>query len=200
MTPDRMVRAACSLIEEHTIARKREGRPLFVAIDGGTGAGKSMLARGIQEKSGAVSIVRTDDFFRPLNEYPTASLAAEDLYELYFAWQRMRDEALIRLRRGETATYQKYDWSADRLLQWETVEPEEIVLVEGVYSSRPELRPMLDAVIVVEAPRAERLRRVLARDPNPTTDWITPWMKAEDWYLEKIRPQDTADLILPSTE
>jgi uridine kinase len=193
MTPDAMVRAACSLIE----ARKRDGERLFVAIDGGAGAGKSMLARGIQDQLGSVSVLRTDDFFRPLIEHPIASLPAEKLYELYFPWERMCDEALIPLHRGETAKFQRYDWSADRLLDWVSVEPAEIVLVEGVYSSRPELRPMLDAIIVVDAPRNERLRRVLARDPN-SGDWLTPWMSAEDWYLNQIRPQDIADLILLS--
>jgi uridine kinase len=196
MTPDAMVRAACSLIE----ARKRDGERLFVAIDGGAGAGKSMLARGIREHLKSVSILRTDDFFRPLNEHPIAQLSAEKLYELYFPWERMRDEALIPLHRGETARYQRYDWSTDRLLDWVSVEPAEIVLVEGVYSSRPEIRPMLDAVIVVEASRAERLRRVLARDPNGVDDWMTAWMSAEDWYLNQIRPQDAADLTLLSAD
>ena len=196
MTPDAMVRAACSLIE----ARKREGKRLLVAIDGGAGAGKSSLARGIRDQLGSVSVVRTDDFFRPLNEHPIAHLPAEKLYELYFPWERMRDEALMPLHRGETARYQRYDWSTDRLLEWISIESAEIVLVEGVFSSRPELRPMLDAVILVEAPRAERLRRVLARDPNSVDDWLTPWMFAEDWYLDQIRPQDTADLLLLSAE
>jgi uridine kinase len=195
MTPDEMVRAACSLIE----ARKTAGERLFVAIDGGAGAGKSMLARGIREHLESVSILRTDDFFRPLNEHPIAQLPAEKLYELYFPWERMCDEALIPLQRGETAKFQRYDWSADRLLDWVNVDPAEIVLVEGVYSSRPELRPMLDAIIFVDAPRDERLRRVLARDPNPS-DWLTAWMSAEDWYLNQIRPQDSADLLLLSAE
>jgi uridine kinase len=191
-----MVRAACSLIER----RKTEDKRLFVAIDGGAGAGKSMLARGIRDQLRSVSILRTDDFFRPLNEHPIVRMAPEKLYELYFPWQRMRDEALAPLRRGESAKFQKYDWSTDRLKEWVTVEPAEIVLVEGVYSSRPELRPMLDATIFVEAPGDERLRRVLAREPNTKGDWITPWMSAEDWYLNQIRPQDTSDLILLSAE
>src|SRR6266404_2565262 len=105
MNPDAMVRAACSLIE----GRKRDGKRLFVAIDGGTGAGKSMLARGIRDQLGLVSILRTDDFFRPLNEHQIARMAPEKLYELYFPWERMRDEALMPLHRGETAKYQRYD-------------------------------------------------------------------------------------------
>jgi uridine kinase len=196
MTPDSMVRAACSLID----ARKKEGTRLFIAIDGGAGAGKSMLARGIQAQRESVSILRTDDFFRPLNEYTIANLAGEKLYELYFQWERMRDEALIPLRRGETATYQRYDWSTDRLLEWETIKQTEIVLVEGVYSSRPQLRPMLDATIFVEAPRVERIRRIKSRNPNEPTNWLTPWLSAEDYYQTQIRPQDTADLILSSVE
>jgi uridine kinase len=196
MTPDSMVRGACSLID----ARKKEGTRLFIAIDGGAGAGKSMLARGIQAQRESVSILRTDDFFRPLNEYPIANLALEKLYELYFQWERMRDEALIPLRRGATATYQRYDWSTDRLLEWATIKPTEIVLVEGVYSSRPQLRPMLDATIFVEAPRVERIRRIKSRNPNEPTNWLTPWLSAEDYYQTQIRPQDTADLILSSVE
>ena len=196
MTPDEMLRAAISLIE----SRKKKDARFFVAIDGGTGAGKSTLAKEIRNRLGGVAILRTDHFFRPLNEYPVASLPPEELYEHYFPWERMRDEALIPIRRGETARHQRYDWSADRLLDWITVEPEEIVLVEGVYSSRPELREMLDVAIFIDAPRDERRRRVLARAPNSSSDWMTPWMAAEDWYFDHIRPRDTADLILPSTE
>jgi uridine kinase len=196
MTPDSMVCAACSLID----ARKKKRTRLFIAIDGGAGAGKSMLARGIQAQRESVSILRTDDFFRPLNEYTIAKLAPEKLYELYFQWERMRDEALIPLRRGKTAIYQRYDWSTDRLLEWETIKPTEIVLVEGVYSSRPELRPILDATIFIEAPRVERIRRIKSRNPNEPTNWLTPWLSAEDYYQTQIRPQDTADLILSSVQ
>lgn len=196
MTPDSMIGAAGSLIDR----RKKKGERLFVAIDGGAGAGKSTLAKGIRDQRAGVSILRTDHLFRPLNEYPAARLTPEQLYKLYFPWDRMRDEALIPLHRGETASYQRYDWSADRLLGWISVEPAQIVLVEGVYSGRPELRAMLDTVIFVDAPRDERLRRMLARGPNPFGDWMTPWMAAEDWYFEHIRLRDTADLVLLSAE
>lgn len=200
MKPVGMVSAACSLID----SRMKEGQRLFVAIDGGAGAGKSTLAKGIRDRRAGVSIIPTDHFFRPLNEYPAARLAGqrsyEQLYDLYFPWQRMRDEALMPMRRGERATYQKYDWSADRLLDWVSIEPIEIVLVEGVYSARPELRPMLDAVIFVDAPRQVRLTRMLARDADQPGDWMTPWMAAEDWYFEHVRPQNTANLVLLNTD
>ena len=195
MTPDEMVAAACALIEQHLTNRER----LFVAIDGCVGAGKSALAKGIRNSIGNVSILRCDHFYRPLNEYPAKALSPARAYELYFSWERMRNEALVPLRRGEEARYQRYEWAIDALGVWIVVGPSPIVLVEGVYSSRPELRELLDAIIFVDAPREVRLQRMFARGrlPNdPTNDWMIPWTVTEEWYIEHIQPRESADLIL----
>ncbi|MGC1676620.1 MAG: AAA family ATPase [Candidatus Binataceae bacterium] len=197
MNPDDMIAAARALIAQRRGGRER----VFVAIDGCAGAGKSTLAEGIRDSIGSVSIVRTDYFFRPLNEYPARTLTPAKAYELYFPWERMRDEAIEPLRRGETARYQRYDWNTDALGVWAIVEPHPVIIVEGVYSSRPELRELLDAIIFIEAPREVRRRRMLARaylDNDPDNDWMMPWMAAEDWYLEHVRPQESADLVLKS--
>jgi uridine kinase len=182
--------AACAAIRDAQIGRAT----IVVAIDGGAGAGKSTLAKGIRDRLGIVSILRADHFFLPLNEYP-APLAPDEAYRLYFPWERMREEALIPLRRGQAARYQRYDWETDRLSEWVIVEPNEIVLVEGVYSTRPELRPLIDLAIFVETPRDERRKRML---PCADTDneWLTPWMAAEDWYFANIRPAEHADLVV----
>jgi uridine kinase len=193
MNPDEMIAAACALVARRQASRER----VFVAIDGCGGAGKSTLARGVQDSMANVSIVRTDDFFRPLRQLSDTALEPSRAYELYFPWKRLRDEALAPLRQGKTARYQRHDWTRDALGEWVIVEPNPIVIVEGVYSSRPELRGLLDAIIFVDAPREVRRRRMLARGPEDS-DWMRPWMAAEDWYLERIRPQASADLILNS--
>ncbi|MGH7924361.1 MAG: uridine kinase family protein [Candidatus Binatus sp.] len=195
MSPDEAVQAACGLIESARAARPR----VTVAIDGGAGAGKSTLAHGIRDRLGAVSILRADHFFRPLNEDRSTRLAPEEAYLLYFPWQRMRDEALLPLRRGETARYQRHDWETDRLNQWIQLDSKEIILVEGVYSARPELRPFVDFAIFVDTPRAERLRRMVARGHlarDPKNDWLKPWMAAEDWYFSNVRPAEHARLVV----
>ena len=69
------------------------------------------------------------------------------------------------------------------------------VLIEGVYSTRTELRDLLDVAIFIDTPRDERLRRMLAR-PQDSTAWIDRWMAAEDWYLENIASQHHADLVI----
>jgi uridine kinase len=178
----------------------RVGRAMLVgAIDGGAGAGKSTLAKGARDRFGRVSILRADHFFRPLNEYPAARLPPHEAYQLYFPWERMRDEALLPLRRGQTAHYQRYDWETDRLNEWVTVEPNEVILIEGVYATRPELRPVIDIAVFVDTPRDERRKRMLARGHlrnDIGNDWLAPWMAAEDWYFANVRPAEHADLVV----
>ncbi|MHB8384256.1 MAG: uridine kinase family protein [Candidatus Binataceae bacterium] len=193
MTPDEMIAAACALIAQRQASRER----VFVAIDGCGGAGKSTLARGVSNSLANVSIVRADDFFHPLSQHLPGTPPPAKAYELYFSWERMRDEALAPLRQGKSARYQRHDWTTDALGEWVTIEPNPIVIVEGVYSSRPELRDLLDAIIFIDAPREVRRHRMLARDHHDG-DWMTPWMAAEDWYVEHLRPQEAADLILTS--
>ena len=149
MTPEEAVRAACAILNQRlTTAR------LIAGIDGAGGAGKSTLARGISEAfAGRVSIIRGDDFYRPLKAAQYSDLTPQHAYENYFDWQRLRDEALMPSREGNRARYRRYDWSTDALAEWIEIEPREIVLVEGVFSMRPGLRSLLDVAIFIETPR-----------------------------------------------
>ncbi len=192
MTLADAARAVCAALNE----RRASGGRLFAGIDGAGGAGKSTLADAVRDAMrGDASIIRCDDFYRPLIDTKYASLTPEQAYENYFDWQRLRDGALMPLRSGKPARYQRYDWSLDQLAEWIETEPREIVLVEGVYATRPELRRLLDLAIFVETPRAERMRRMRARGQD-SDSWIARWMVAEDWYLKNIDPASTADLVL----
>ena len=191
MTAAEAVRAGCAIINE-----RRAKRPLVVAIDGLGGAGKSTLANGIHDAfAGCVSIIRCDDFYRPLAGDESSRLTPEEAYEDYFEWRRLRDEALMPLREGKGARYQRRDWSTDRLDEWVEVESREIVIVEGVFSTRPELRPLIEVAIFIETPREERIRRMAVR-PQPSTSWMDQWMAAEDWYLAQVGPHRHADLVI----
>jgi uridine kinase len=199
MTAADAIRAACVIIESAPRAIPNDQRtdaPLIVGIDGAGGAGKSTLARGIDDaNAGRVSIVRCDDFYHPLTGAQNSRLTAEEAYEHYFDWRRLRDEALMALRSGQRARYQRYGWSTDRLAEWVEAEPREILVVEGVFSMRPELRPLLDIAIFIETPREERQRRMLARRQDSAA-WMARWMSAEDWYLEHVAPHRHADLVV----
>ena len=70
-----------------------------------------------------------------------------------------------------------------------------VLFVEGVYSSRPELREYADLVLWVTTSEEERVRRQAERGQNPSA-WIQRWMAAENYYLERIRPSDSAEVVV----
>ncbi len=155
--------------------------PLLVDIDGCSAAGKSTLARFIQTHLPAVSIVHGDDFYLVMGEQTRAALDATGGYELYYGWQRLEQEVLQPLRHGQPAHYQRYDWSTGRLGERVEVKPQGIILVEGVYTMRPELRAHYDTTIFVRTNFALRMRRQAERtDPS---DWVERWEAAEAFYV-----------------
>lgn len=157
----------------------------LVAVDGCGGAGKSTFAAGLSAALGGCPIVHTDDF------------ASWD--EPLQWWPRMLTEVLEPLSRGERATFRRYDWAARRLGDELVVEPEPVVIVEGVSSSRSEWSALLAFGIWVETPRGVRLRRGLDRDGEALLLQWEAWMAAEDAYVMRDRPEVRADVVVDGT-
>ncbi len=170
----------------------------LVAIDGLGGAGKSTLARLLEEQLSTlgwvVTVVKHDDFYLPSNqrENQQARTIGRD-----FDWERLRDQVLTPIREGRAAHYQRYDWETDALAEWHTITTSDVVLVEGVYTMRCELTNLYDLKIWVECPRAIRLVRGIARDGEKArTIWEQDWMPQEDDYVKTHLPHERADLSI----
>ena len=181
-----------SLVEGESVA----GRTTLVAVDGLGGAGKSTLAEQLLKALERSVVVNVDDFFRPMTAIERSELDPEDGYNQYFDWKRLRDYVLRPLGRELRARYRRYDWARGKLLaEWHVVEPGGVVIVEGVYSTRRELRPCFGVTIYVDTPREQRLARMLERGYSDLT-WVEHWMASEDWYEEQERPKEHVDLVL----
>jgi uridine kinase len=171
-------------------------RTILIGIDGRGGSGKSTLARELARlvPTGA-TVVEFDDFYRPAVERTHRREAADQEIGGDFDWRRLRKEVLTPLAANRAARYRGYDWDADRLRdERQTIEPGGIVIVEGTYSTRPELRDVYDLTIWVAAPHAVRLRRGVERDGEQARErWLEEWMREEDRYLAAIQPAAAAD-------
>jgi uridine kinase len=172
-----------------------ESLPLLVAIDGHSAAGKTTLARALQA-SGEATIVHIDDFYRPLEPSYRETLDAADGCAEYYDWQRLEDQVLQPLRAGRTARFRKYDWSSNQLVEWAEVGPFRLTIVEGCYSARPELRAYYDFIVLVVSAPGERQRRQKQRN-DASQAWLDRWDAAERYYLEHLRPNLYADLVVP---
>lgn len=174
-------------------ARTRPG-PLVVAIDGRSGTGKSTLARALADRL-AATVIEGDDFYvggTGIEGDPPQSRAARCI-----DWQSQR-RVLSALRAGQAASYHAFDWDAfDGSLSPEStwVAPARVLILEGAYSARPELRDLLDVTILATVPKTVREARLLERE-GEIGPWERQWHEAEDWYYAHAAPEAGFDLVL----
>ena len=167
----------------------------LIAIDGLSGAGKSTLVSHVLKELKKNSTISVDDFYRPVKNNRLESVIPEDRYDQYFDWQRLRDTVLSPLTKGVTARYGCHNWELDRLTEWREVNPGGIAIVEGVYSTRPELREFYEVTVYIHTPRVQRLARIIERQYEDTS-WVEHWMETEDWYEKFEQPMKHVDLVV----
>jgi uridine kinase len=171
----------------------------IVAIDGTGGSGKTTLAAAAAELLDDAVIIHGDDFYRPMPDHEREQLDAQQGYQRYFDWERLRDQILAPLRSEQTAQYQVYDWTTGSLGAWNEVSPGRTAIVEGVYCARPELAPYYHLTAYVDTPRETCLKRQQARGQN-SDEWIMRWRAAEDHYLRTTWPQTRVQLLVRPTD
>jgi uridine kinase len=178
-------------------AAYRSGRPFLVGIDGASRAGKSTFAAALAAALKLSSyVVSGEDFYSDAPEAQLAQLGPAAGVEEYFDWRRLRDQVLRPTEHGaQLLHYQQYDWELGALGNWVMVQMPQIVIVEGVYTLRPQLRDLFEATVYVETPAEIRDTRRPAGDEHGQA-WITRWEAAEDMYMALTRPDLAADLVV----
>lgn len=175
--------------------------PLLAALDGRSAVGKSTLASRVAAETGA-AVIDGDDFYSGGTGAEWDAMTPAQKAAHCIDWRRQRP-VLEALSAGRPAIWQPYDWHADddRLLEAPTqCEPAPIVILEGVYSARPELADLLDLRVLIEAPPDLRRDRLVLREGKDfRTDWNDRWSEAEDWYFSRVMPPETFDLVLQAT-
>jgi uridine kinase len=161
------------------------GEVTVVAIDGPSGSGKSTLAAALANRLGA-PVVHLDDI------YPGWDGLAE-------AVPLLTSQVLEPLARGEHAAYQRWDWVQNRWAATVSVPRVPLLIVEGVGSS---VRPAGDFAAVriwVEADRAVRFERGMARDGAGYRPWWERWARQEDALFTADGTRQRADIVVDTT-
>lgn len=168
----------------------------MVGIDGPGGSGKSSLARLLARELNA-GLVEGDDFYRDLDEEERWNLTAEQGASLYFDWEKLRTEVVISGVLGQRVTYRPFDWDNRRGLldAVVTIEPSKVLIVEGVYTCRPELSDLFDLRIFVETNKEMRLARMIARGHGNEL-WIPKWEAAQDHYFDNVIDWNRIDHVV----
>lgn len=186
------------IIERIESTDRKAGRPLIVALDGRSGVGKSTLARRVAARVDDCCLIEGDDFYAGGSAAEWDARSPQDKARLCMDWQRLKDEALLPLLAGQTASWHPFNFEAGAGLAEQTkhAAPAAVILIDGVYSGRPELADLVDLSILVETQGNERERRLLEREGLAQVEWQQRWDAGEDYYFEHIKLRDTFDLIL----
>ncbi|WP_239091267.1 uridine kinase family protein [Asanoa iriomotensis] len=167
--------------------RARLGGTRLVAVDGPSGAGKTVfadrLAAAVSSAGGvAVPVVHTDDFL--------------DGWDDQFSyWERLDALVLGPLRAGRAGRHRHYDWARGAFAgPWVVVPAAPVVVLEGFGASRAGAE--LTFAVFVDAPPRLRLSRSLRRDGADTRADLLRWRRRENRHFAADRTAERADVVV----
>jgi uridine kinase len=180
---------------------------MIIGICGGTGSGKTTIARAIVDSVGAgkVVLVEQDSYYRnladmPLDERHQANFDHPDSID-----SDMLVNHLMRLKQSLAVEMPLYDFKTHtRSDEIEVIEPRPVVIVEGILIfAEPRVLALLDVRIFVDTPDDIRLMRRLRRD---IIERGRTFERTLEQYERTIRPMHFefvepskrhADIIIP---
>jgi uridine kinase len=205
ITPPELQQAAASLVAEIRQRLPGRARPFLVALDGPSGAGKSTLAALIAEALDAV-LVQSDDFFAAeITDAEWAARGPAARAADAIDWRRLRAEVLEPLLAGRAVRWHPFDFEAGQrpdgtyALRADFVErqPAAVIVLDGAYSTRPELADLIDLSVLVEVPLEVRHARLAAREAKDfLAAWHARWDAAEAYYFTHVRPPASFDRVI----
>ena len=202
MTRDELLTRLAALI-----AGRRADRVLRVAIDGPDAAGKTTLAGELARALAGVREpveVSIDGFHRPRH-------LRQRYYEDSFDYQRVRDEVLTPLGADGDRWYRPavFDHRRDTPVdEAPRLAPQDgVLLFEGVFLLRPELRDHWDLTVYLHITPEESLRRATVRDAgllggaDATRDrYLARYLPGQQLYRELADPLGHADVVIDNSD
>lgn len=141
---------------------------IIIGIAGGTGSGKTTVVNKIISSlpQGEVALLPQDSYYKDSSHIPPEDRSKINFDEPDSIEWTLLIEHLRRLKAGEIIEMPTYSYlTCTRQQETITVEPREVVIVEGILVlNDPELREMMDVKVFVDADPDDRLIRVIARD------------------------------------
>jgi uridine kinase len=181
--------------------------PVVIGVAGGTGSGKTTVAREILRRAGTdqISLIQHDAYYKDLSQLPLAQRAMQNFDHPDALDNDLLSAHLKELKASRTVAIPVYDFTTHtRTAETLRVEPRRVVLVEGILLfADSALRDLMDVKIYVDTDADIRFIRRLQRDIAERDRTMASVIRQ---YLSTVRPMHQefvepskryADVIIP---
>ena len=182
-------------------------KPCILGVAGGTGSGKTTVARAILEAVGEerITLIEQDSYYRDIEWSSDAELLHHNFDHPSALDNELLVAHLAALKAGHPIEVPIYDFVLHRrTARTRRVMPQPVILLEGILIFvEPGLRELLDFKIYVDTDPDLRLIRRLGRDMTERGRTVQDVLRQ---YLETVRPMHLefvepskrwADVIIP---
>ena len=179
---------------------------LVIGIAGGTGSGKTTVARKLYQAFGKNAVILSHDYYYKANE----GMSLEERARLNYDHPNSLDMQLLvkhvtMLKNGKAIDHPTYNFSThSRNEKWEHMEPAQIIIVEGILLfENKQLCDICDIKLFVDTVAVVRFIRRLRRDVNKRGRTMESVIKQ---YMSTVKPMHEmfvepskrkADIIIP---
>lgn len=180
---------------------------MIIGICGGTGSGKTTIARKIIEavERSHVVLLEQDSYYRNLEDMPLDARRQTNFDHPDSIDSEMLVNHLKRLRQGQSIEMPIYDFKTHtRRRETEHIDPKPVVIVEGILIfAEPRVSELLDVKVFVDTPDDIRFIRRLQRDITDRGRTVESvigqyYATVRPMHFEFVEPSKRfADLILP---
>jgi uridine kinase len=192
-------------------------RPLRIGIDGRSGSGKTTLADTLAERLEALGRVclraSLDDFHRPGHEQreKTRGFTPAEYLKEGYDYAKIRELLLDpwgpagsrRCRLDFWNSHQDQPFPED----WQDVQQEAILLVDGMFLHTPALRAQWDFTIWLDVDWQIMLQRRAQRDGTRgghadlvREAYKTGWIPRHLWYEASVHPHERVDVVIDNSD
>lgn len=167
-------------------------RYVILGIDGRCGSGKTTLAASLALKYDA-HVIHMDDYFLPFGlrtpkrlEEPGGNVHYERfIEELYLPLKSFRSFPAPEASSGlePIARYRAFSCRDGSLSEPRPIFPHPLIIIEGSYCMRPEIRGLYDLKLFLDISRPLQLKRLAERPGTNMKDFEEKWIPLEERYF-----------------
>lgn len=183
---------------------------VLVAIDGVDGSGTTAFAADLvarlERRGHAAFHARIDDFHAPRElRYARGESSGPGRYEDSYDYSAFRRVLVEPFRMAGSTGFVSafWDWRREQPVEpkWLTAPEDAILVVNGVFLQRPELRGLFHYAVWLDVPFAQAWQRLVEADPAAHDDTARARSEAGiKLYLKQVKAAELADAVFDNRD